>query len=318
MDAAQAAQAAAQAEALIQGLYGVIFVARGEVAAAALYVWDYCLTFGMEVDLVWSSRWNIIKVLFLVQRYLPFIDTCILTIYRDLQPGRTGHGCTVIEQATGFLYVAGYTIAEALLTMRVWAVWNRSKALAFLLPLAFCIVWAPAFVVMYEFQLSLRFAPTPIPGVPGCFVIAASDVLKWAWVSLIVWNAFTLFLMLIPGMRHYRAQLQSTILYSVVYRDGTFYFVYLFALSIINIVLSVTVTPTKRFFISSLERCLHSMLASRVILHMRDHARRPPEWDTAHSSGGPVEFATPRADTALVSIRSQIEPTRTYRMSGFR
>ncbi|KDR72731.1 hypothetical protein GALMADRAFT_252945 [Galerina marginata CBS 339.88] len=305
---------AAQLEALIEALYGVAFVSKGEVAAAALYLWDYLLTVGMEIELVWTSRWNVIKVLFLVQRYLPLLDTCILTLYRDLQPGRTGNGCTVIEMATGFMYVGGYVVAEALLTFRVWALWERSRTLAFILPVAFAVCWAPAFVVMYYFQQSLRFSPAPIPGVPGCFVIAASEILKWCWVSLIIWNAFTLFLMLIPGMRHYRSQLHSSLLYSVVYRDGTFYFFFLFVLSIINIVLTVTVVPTKRFFISSLERCLHSMLASRVILHMRDHARLPPEWESGRSE---VEFALPpRQNGTVISVRSQVDPSRNYKASG--
>lgn len=62
------------------------------VAAAALFVWDYLVTMGMEIELVWTSRWNAIKILFLIQRYLPFLDTCILTLYRALQITITIHG----------------------------------------------------------------------------------------------------------------------------------------------------------------------------------------------------------------------------------
>ena len=39
-----------------------------------LLLWDYILTFGIEVDLVWKSRWNFMKGLFLFQHYLPFTD----------------------------------------------------------------------------------------------------------------------------------------------------------------------------------------------------------------------------------------------------
>jgi len=50
------------------------------VAACTLFIWDYLLTFRMEVDLVWKSKWNFMKGLFLFQRYLPFIDTVWLVL----------------------------------------------------------------------------------------------------------------------------------------------------------------------------------------------------------------------------------------------
>ena len=53
------------------------------VAASTLYIWDYILTFRMEVDLVWKSKWTFMKGLFLFQRYLPFIDTVWLVLYRQ-------------------------------------------------------------------------------------------------------------------------------------------------------------------------------------------------------------------------------------------
>jgi len=41
------------------------------------------ITLGMEVDLVWKSKWNLMKALYLFQRYSPFIDTVWLVLYRQ-------------------------------------------------------------------------------------------------------------------------------------------------------------------------------------------------------------------------------------------
>ena len=46
-----------------------------------MFVWDYIITFRMEVDLVWKSKWTFMKALYLFQRYLPFIDTVWLIVY---------------------------------------------------------------------------------------------------------------------------------------------------------------------------------------------------------------------------------------------
>jgi hypothetical protein len=52
------------------------------VVASTMLIWDYILTFRMEVDLVWKSKWNFVKGLYFFQRYLPFIDTPCLVLYR--------------------------------------------------------------------------------------------------------------------------------------------------------------------------------------------------------------------------------------------
>ena len=53
-----------------------------------MFIWDYVLTFRMEVDLVWQTKWNFMKGLYLFQRYLPLIDTVGLIFYRqsDISP----------------------------------------------------------------------------------------------------------------------------------------------------------------------------------------------------------------------------------------
>ena len=48
-----------------------------------MFIWDYILTFRMEVDLVWKSKWNFMKAVYLFQRYLPFIDNIWLVLYRQ-------------------------------------------------------------------------------------------------------------------------------------------------------------------------------------------------------------------------------------------
>lgn len=46
----------------------------GTVMACMMFLWDYLLTFGMEVNHVWKSKWNFTKGLYLFQRYLPFTE----------------------------------------------------------------------------------------------------------------------------------------------------------------------------------------------------------------------------------------------------
>ena len=46
-----------------------------------LLIYDYILTLPMEVSLIWRAKWTVMKVLYVIQRYLPFEDTVIVLLH---------------------------------------------------------------------------------------------------------------------------------------------------------------------------------------------------------------------------------------------
>jgi hypothetical protein len=46
-------------------------------------VYDWLLTTDSELTHVWSRRWGIIEILYIITRYLPFVDTPVMLIYRE-------------------------------------------------------------------------------------------------------------------------------------------------------------------------------------------------------------------------------------------
>jgi hypothetical protein len=49
-------------------------VERSPVACCMLYTYDYLLFLSKEIDLIWSTKWNTLKVFFFFQRYFTFVD----------------------------------------------------------------------------------------------------------------------------------------------------------------------------------------------------------------------------------------------------
>ncbi|KAJ8587397.1 hypothetical protein M405DRAFT_863794 [Rhizopogon salebrosus TDB-379] len=49
------------------------------VGAMAVAIYDYCLTIAAEVKLVWGQRWTVIRVIFTLARYVPFIGVAMAT-----------------------------------------------------------------------------------------------------------------------------------------------------------------------------------------------------------------------------------------------
>jgi len=92
-----------QLASLIRALFVMKLVTNFNVASSAVFIWDYILTFRMEVDLVWRSKWNLMKGLYLLQRYLPFIDTIWLVLYRQTEKSLTKTGCRNVTLASAGL-----------------------------------------------------------------------------------------------------------------------------------------------------------------------------------------------------------------------
>jgi hypothetical protein len=51
--------------------------------SSVVFIYDYLLTLDTEVEQIWKAPWTTLKVAYLLQRYLPFLDTVFLSIVRE-------------------------------------------------------------------------------------------------------------------------------------------------------------------------------------------------------------------------------------------
>jgi len=265
---------------LISVLYAMKLVTNLDVMTCTIFIWDYILTFRMEVELVWKSKWTFMKGLYFFQRYLPFIDTVFLLLYSQTAEGLTKTTCRNLFYLCGTLTMVGLAASEMILTLRTWAVWNRNQHLSITLPILYVLAWGSGFVLIGMFLNSIVFSDAPYPRFQGCFVTYSNNDIIFIWVVIIIWDTLILALMLVPAIRSYRSGGNSALAKSV-YCDGINYYLFLFTLSFINILVIKVLPPEYRTVITSLARMVHSMLTSRVILHIRAQAGV----DTVQSNG---------------------------------
>ncbi|KIK00681.1 hypothetical protein K443DRAFT_678976 [Laccaria amethystina LaAM-08-1] len=244
-----------------------------DVAGSTMFLYDYLITLGMEVDLVWSSKWTFMKMLYFAQRYLPFVDAVALCFLNQLSTTIDPTACKMVEKARGVLMIAGISLSELVLTLRVWAVWERSSRVGLVLSILFLLAVSSSFVVSGFFLSSLQFVDKPYPTFQGCFITSASRVVYMNWVILMAYEAAILVMIVIPGISAYRLG-GDTALHTIVYRDGVIVYIYLLALSTINVIVSISLPRMYLDILWSVERCLHSILTSRVLLDIRAYGRR--------------------------------------------
>ncbi|KAJ3481662.1 hypothetical protein NLI96_g7507 [Meripilus lineatus] len=103
-----------------------------DVGAVTIFVWDYLLTIHLEVDYMWSSKWSLVKILFILTRYLPIVDLTIMLFF-DLNPGASTDACHILFSVAGWFMSIGIIVAEMIVVLRTWAIWERGKRIGYVL-----------------------------------------------------------------------------------------------------------------------------------------------------------------------------------------
>ncbi|KAF9070463.1 hypothetical protein BDP27DRAFT_1220669, partial [Rhodocollybia butyracea] len=166
------------------------------VSSAMVFLYDWMLMLPVELDVVWSKKLRPLDILYIIQRYMPFVDTIgILFVGKDdvelYGTNRTKNVSYLVYhqwmQVLGLLLIY---LCEAIviLAMRTWALWEKDIRLTVGLPIFFVGCWVPCLYTMHLFLSSQTYIPSPVPQV-GCVIVAAESTFFLVWVILMVYEA---------------------------------------------------------------------------------------------------------------------------------
>ncbi|EIN08965.1 hypothetical protein PUNSTDRAFT_134138 [Punctularia strigosozonata HHB-11173 SS5] len=197
----------------------------GESASLALVAYDLCLTCVDEIALVWKSRWSPIKILYLLNRYTPFIDLTMWFVVsvtvQDLE--RDG---TEMHTDAQSVYVFGVVVSEVILMVRTYAIWSFTWRVKYFLSATAVAVLVPAIVIMRQYLKTAQALPQDIIKLTGCTTGSASDDVWKLYLLLTISETVIVTLTLIRYYVGYRQQ-QGPGIFQTLYRDGFLYYFYM-------------------------------------------------------------------------------------------
>ncbi|KAJ3565718.1 hypothetical protein NP233_g7454 [Leucocoprinus birnbaumii] len=257
----------------------------------ALYIWrqvnilDWFLMLNLEATLIWRSSWNWLKALFLLARYMPFMYLPILFYHQFGSRGlATGEACPAMYSAVTWIFAIGAGIAE-----RRWSYYSDILK-PFLMndfsndyysglddPNMGDLGTEPGVLAEDRddrcFDFLIKDDLFPIPGLGiGCFVQALGPMPAAGYILLAVFDAGNLLLMIVRGVSIFRQRGSRSNLSKIVYGNGIIYYFYIFGLSLAN-ALIVFISPDFYLLLIMMEAVIHSVLACRVILNIREHGK---------------------------------------------
>ncbi|TFK20125.1 hypothetical protein FA15DRAFT_708368 [Coprinopsis marcescibilis] len=266
-------------------------VAYVDLASLVYNLADYMQTSEWEYEYIWGERkWTPVKVTYVIGRYLGLIDYPLAFIYHHML-GLTPTQCNILFDIAGCSALTGATFGEILMFLRVYILSGCSKIVGWYLTIHFSVLLLVIFACAIVYLKSLVYSPSPFPTLIACYMSHSNRrYLSVMYGVVLVHQITVMFLSLWFGLRNFRHSRNPLLL--ILYRDGTLYFIILSAVSIANVAVVIAGPFEYQTLFLTAQRALHSTLSTRIILKMREMARRDLVFRSmAHASHGGLQFA---------------------------
>ncbi|KAG2048252.1 hypothetical protein BDR06DRAFT_783732 [Suillus hirtellus] len=252
-------------------------VKYANLGSLAILVFDYCITFSEEVQCTWFKPWDLTRVIFIISRYLPFAGVG-MTAYDAL---RVSDQCTsAVEE--NIVHVICIVAAEALLVIRTWAFWQKSRKL-----LIGLVVYSVLTIIA-----AIAADSTPTMLIPGeeppsgtCYFESTRNA-TIVYLFLAMYESVMLILNVYKRVHDYK-NLRSRIVITL-YHDGMFYMLCILTVTLVNVIIGGALPSAYSNMFDSLQLVVHSVLASRILFRLRrsnEHVHAPLSTTMARYSG---------------------------------
>ncbi|KLO17241.1 hypothetical protein SCHPADRAFT_937268 [Schizopora paradoxa] len=245
----------------VEDLWIVRFTA---VATLAVLVYEYIITVDDEIKHMWSPKLTLGRVLYFMNRYLPFISTVInVNIF---VVNTTPSSCRPEYLVAGAVAFIEFLTAVFVLFTRAYAVWAQNRAMLAILIICYAFTiggsgYVTSRYLMGASTLNMKLLPT------GCIYVFNNRIVWIALVNLIACESVALSLLLMKAVRHFRYT--SSNLMVVMTRDGIGYFVCNIAITITNLIVLKRVSPVLCNFLLVTQGVLQNILCNRLLIHIR-------------------------------------------------
>ncbi|KAJ8508624.1 hypothetical protein ONZ45_g9122 [Pleurotus djamor] len=208
------------------------------LATMVIIFYDYCLTFNLEIVLIWPQKWSFMKLLFIASRYLPFFDLLISFIPQVLIfPGDVF--CVATFDLAAASFAIGYFLTELAMAIWVWSLWNRDKKVGIAILSLFVAAWMAIPIFQNRFVTSAKVTRSTFAPLSGCFLTLDSKKAIGTFCILLAFNLVTFIATL---MRVISIQADNTHiggLSRIAYANCLFYYICLLVSSAVNLVVAV-------------------------------------------------------------------------------
>ncbi|KAG1817908.1 hypothetical protein EV424DRAFT_987349 [Suillus variegatus] len=280
------------------------------VAAGVVVVYDWVLTLGQEIELIWKQRWSLMTVLYLIIRYIgiPFFVVYLLPIMPSVS--LTDAVSTITYYTESVMNLVVTAMLSVITIARLYAMYHGSRKMLIFLVIIFLAVFTPCGVIL---AIDLKYYAVWEELIPSsidvCGVGYGGDgqlLYSMIWMLNIVWEVLALCLSVWIAVKHFRELRRlgpstgSTIgdYFRVLIQSHVLYFASFFGVSCFQLaILSPELSNSKSIGAETLSGASVILmivqmfvLGPRLILSVREYHAKLVAYSDAETSMNSIVF----------------------------
>ncbi|KAG2092662.1 uncharacterized protein F5147DRAFT_427624 [Suillus discolor] len=177
------------------------------IAAFVAITYDWALTFGQEVELVWKQRWSLMTVMYLSVRYLGMPVAALYMIGGVLTISLTDTVSWMMYTLWVWTGVVVFAMLWVIIITRLHAMYQRSRKILILLIITFLAINIFDGVTVLMSTMHTSGEEFILFGTHQCTIGYSGDTLvldSVTWILCIVWEVLALCLAVWIAVKHFR------------------------------------------------------------------------------------------------------------------
>ncbi|KAF7332561.1 hypothetical protein MKEN_00138800 [Mycena kentingensis (nom. inval.)] len=244
-------------------------------ATACLLVYELVTSLDDEVERVWPLKWRLPKILFVLNRY--FIRAMLIALWVLANyPGTSPEFCRIYSYWQMIPLRLAILAAQGLVVIRVWAIYNNSREMLYLLSTLFTVEFlaVAACVVVATIDQQGVAQPAPLScGLKSKSGYLAADFASGTWIAPVCFEfvliVITLF-KLIPRWSFGSGQFFGNKTLDVLARDSLVYFLFIFTFTLANaLIYEINFTAYYHSLLLGPTSAISCIAVSRMMINIR-------------------------------------------------
>ncbi|KAG2369097.1 hypothetical protein BDR07DRAFT_1604977 [Suillus spraguei] len=260
------------------------------VALVTLWVYDYIVTLDEELPFVTRSSWRVVKYLYLVCRYVPFLYLAVVS------SREVAENLSIAQHVSNIILHLGFPIivsAEFIFCVRTYAIWDRSRWVLWIFIVTVILLLTPIVCILVKYNSSIVVTNWIAAGVPGCSKTGETSAVLYVYVLMVISELEILCLTLYRAFASYRRQRGVNML-RVLVQHNIFYFMCGAVSSVVLIIVIAMFPASYSDLVSSIQITIHAALVTRMhrALWRYDEDYAHPDQFSLTTFSAPAPFQT--------------------------
>ncbi|KAG2035060.1 hypothetical protein BDR03DRAFT_550075 [Suillus americanus] len=183
-----------------------IFFSYWSVAAAVVVVYDWVLTLGQEIELIWKQRWSLMTMLYLIIRYIGITYSVISVLPYMTMVSLTDAVSIILGYSTNWTNVVIPAVMSVIMISRLHAMYQGSRMMLIFLVIIFLVVYIACGIIMSIVLKQSVGVELILSGMYMCEVDYEGNVqllVSMLWMLNTVWEVLALCLSVWVAAKHF-------------------------------------------------------------------------------------------------------------------